>query len=88
MSIGAGVAIYFVIWWTILFAILPWGVRSQAEEGVIVPGSEASAPMQPRLLMKAIATTIVAGIIFAAFYWFYVSDFIGIDDIPFLPRYS
>ena len=22
-------AIYFIIWWVVLFAVLPWGARSQ-----------------------------------------------------------
>ncbi|MCB1491238.1 MAG: DUF1467 family protein, partial [Rhodobiaceae bacterium] len=31
MSIASGVAIYFLIWWLVLFAVLPFGVRTQAE---------------------------------------------------------
>ena len=39
MTIGSGIAIYLTIWWTALFAILPLGVRSYAEEGIEpVPG--------------------------------------------------
>ncbi|MGL4496733.1 MAG: DUF1467 family protein, partial [Beijerinckiaceae bacterium] len=37
MPIGSLIAIYFVIWWIILFAVLPFGVRSQVEEGKVVP---------------------------------------------------
>ena len=35
-----GLAFYFIIWWTLLFAILPFGVRSQQEMNNVVPGSE------------------------------------------------
>ena len=38
MNIESGIAIYLTIWWTALFAILPLGVRSYAEEGKPVPG--------------------------------------------------
>ena len=44
MKIGSIIAIYFVVWWTILFAILPFGVRTQEEEGEITLGTERSAP--------------------------------------------
>lgn len=37
MSFGAAVAIYFIIWWLCLFAVLPFGVRSQVEEGTSFP---------------------------------------------------
>jgi predicted secreted protein len=60
MSIGSAIAVYFVIWWIVLFAVLPIGVRSQIEEGDVVPGSEPGAPARPDLLRKAIITSIVS----------------------------
>jgi len=68
MSITLSLAIYFVIWWLVLFTILPIGVSTQGEEGDVVPGTPESAPATPRLGRKFLLTTIVAGIIFAAFY--------------------
>ena len=68
MGILTAVAIYFVIWWTVLFAILPIGVRSQEENEDIVLGTTHSAPADPRLAFKAIITSIVSAAIFAAFY--------------------
>ena len=61
-------AIYFVVWWTILFAVLPWVLHTQEEEGDVVLGTTASAPARPRLLAKAIATSIVAAILVAIFW--------------------
>ncbi len=63
-------AIYFVVWWTVLFAVLPFGVRTQAEAGDVVPGSAPSAPIAPHLRQKAIATTGVAAVLTAAFWAF------------------
>ena len=56
MTIGSFIAIYFVVWWTILFAVLPFGVRTQEEEGEVVLGSERSAPHRPMLIRNAVAT--------------------------------
>ena len=71
MSIPLAFAVYFTIWWTVLFAVLPWGVRSLQEEGGGPVGADPGAPANPRLLIKAGWTTVVATIIFAGF-WFYV----------------
>ncbi len=68
------VGIYFVVWWLILFAIMPFGMHTQDEEGEVVLGTARSAPVRPNLLKKAIATTIVTtivvgGLVFAVVYF-------------------
>ena len=64
MSVPFAIAIYVVIWWTVLFAILPIGVRTQGEDGTIVPGTPASAPTQPRLMRVVLLTTLVSSLVF------------------------
>jgi len=68
VRIGTLIAIYFVVWWIVLFAVLPWGMRTQEEEGEVTLGTPASAPANPRLLNKAIWTTIVSAIVVGAFW--------------------
>ncbi len=63
-GVTGAIALYFVVWWIMLFAVLPFGVRSQIEEGEVVAGSEPGAPAAPLLVEKAIWTTIVAGFVF------------------------
>jgi predicted secreted protein len=65
MSLSFAIAIYFIIWWTVLFAVLPIGVRTQAEDGAIVPGTPESAPAAPRLLRVALLTTVISALVFA-----------------------
>ena len=60
MSVPFAIAIYVVIWWTVLFAILPIGVRTQGEDGAIVPGTPESAPTRPRLVRVVLLTTLVS----------------------------
>ncbi len=60
------VGIYFVLWWLILFTILPFGMHTQDEEGEVVLGTARSAPVRPNLVKKAIATTIVTTIVVGA----------------------
>lgn len=65
MSLTLSIAVYFIIWWTVLFAVLPIGVRTQGEDGEIVPGTPASAPTAPRLLWIVALNTMVATVVFA-----------------------
>ena len=88
MAFGSMVAIYFVIWWIGLFAVLPWGVRSQHEDGSVVPGTEPGAPVATRLLRIALVNTVFAGIVFGAFYLNWTQGCITLENVPFLPRYS
>lgn len=70
MKLASAIAIYFVIWWTVLFAVLPFGVRSAHEAGEKVQeGNEAGAPVVHGLAKKFLITTVVAALIFAAIYW-------------------
>ena len=54
------IAIYFLIWWITLFAVLPFGVRSQGESGEMAPGTDPGAPIMHRLLAKFLWTTAIA----------------------------
>ena len=75
-------AIYFIIWWLVFFAVLPWGVRSPHEQGDdIAPGTDPGAPAVHRLGTKAVWTTVVATIVFAAFYWAYVTKAVALEDL-------
>ncbi len=65
MSIPLSIAVFFTIWWTVLFAVLPFGVRSLHEEGGGVIGSDPAAPVNPRLREKALWTTLVTCVVFA-----------------------
>ena len=81
MSTTTAIAIYFLIWWLTLFAVLPFGVRSQHEDGDMVPGSDPGAPIVPRLFWKLFWTTFVSGVIFAILYVVYVNKLITLDDM-------
>lgn len=68
MSLISAIAIYFIIWWLVLFVVLPFGVRSQTEAGAVTLGTDHGAPARPRLGRKFAITTLIAAILFAAVY--------------------
>lgn len=60
-------ALYFVLWWTFLFAILPLGNQPETEPERMVPGQDPGAPAAPRLREKALLTSVIAaGVFFIA----------------------
>jgi predicted secreted protein len=65
MAITTVLAIYFLIWWVVLFAVLPWGARSQDESGEVAPGTDPGAPAVHRVWMKLVWTTVIATTVFA-----------------------
>ncbi|MEP6828551.1 MAG: DUF1467 family protein [Aestuariivirga sp.] len=76
MKIQSMIAIYFVIWWITLFAVLPFGVRNAQEAGVAVEeGHDAGAPMFHGLWRKAAVNTVIAAVVFAVVYWAYTNGY-------------
>lgn len=83
MDILQSIAVYFFIWWITLFLVLPFGVRTQQEEGSVVPGTPESAPARPRLLRIALINTALATAVFIAVYLVIQYKLITADTIPF-----
>ena len=81
MSLTTGIAIYFVLWWIVLFAVLPWGIRSQEESGAVVPGTDPGAPTLPMLWRKLVWTTVASGVIFALCVVLYRYDIVTLDKL-------
>ncbi len=81
MTTTTAIAIYFLIWWITLFAVLPFGVHRQDEDGAIAPGTDPGAPSAARLGLKLLATTILAGVIFGFCYLVYVNELLPLDTL-------
>ena len=79
MRVGTVIAIYFLIWWVVLFAVLPWGVRSQHEGGEFTPGTDPGAPSIHRVWSKLLWTTAVASVIFAILWVIYAQGLIPFE---------
>jgi predicted secreted protein len=83
MDILQSIAVYIFIWWITLFLVLPFGVRTQQEEGSVVPGTPESAPARPRLLRIALINTALATAVFIAVYLVIQYKLVTADTIPF-----
>ncbi len=70
-----GILAYLIIWWVVLFAVLPWGVKvpEKPEEG-----HATSAPERPMMWRKVAITTLISGLVWLGVYALVESDLIAI----------
>lgn len=77
------IAMYFTIWWTALFAVLPLGSRSHAEAGIEPPpGCDPGAPVKIDFKRKIFTTTWVSTLIWAVLVVVIQSGWVRIPDMP------
>lgn len=77
MNIYTGATVYVVIWWMVLFMVLPWGV-SPIDTIDVARGHAPGAPRRPRMVLKGLITTVIAAVI-----WGLVYGIIRLDVISF-----
>jgi predicted secreted protein len=66
MSITLAVALYFLLWWTLLFAVLPvFRGATQEETGSIEPGTPESAPSRTPVLKIVLINSVLAAVMLA-----------------------
>lgn len=65
MSIVTGLLVFVMVWWVMLFMVLPWGIHYH-DSGV--QGAATSAPAQPRLRLKLLVTTAISVVVWLIIY--------------------
>ena len=84
MDLPMSVSAYLVIWWTVLFAVLPIGVVSHHEAGIDKgDGGDPGAPVDPKLKRKFITTTWVSAIVFALLWLVMYFHLIRLPNLPY-----
>jgi predicted secreted protein len=80
------IAIYFIVWWVVFFAVLPWGLSERADgKGVaLVPGADPGAPAAPQLGLKVLWTTAIAAVLSGLFFWAYLTRVVAFEDLATL----
>lgn len=75
MSAFSGTVVYILTWWIVFFCVLPFNIQS-----IIKPtdGTMPGAPVNPRLKMKILATTFIAGAV-----WLVIDMLISANLISF-----
>ena len=75
MNPYTAIVLYVLIWWTVLFAVLPFGTRPVAEADRET--GWRGAPERPHLWRKVVATTVISAVIWAGAYWLITSPYLS-----------
>ena len=62
----SGTFVFVIIWWVVIFAVLPFGVRRDEEPDA---GHDPGAPKNPMLWRKMAVATVITGVIWVIVYW-------------------
>ncbi|MEQ5774022.1 MULTISPECIES: DUF1467 family protein [unclassified Thalassospira] len=71
----SGLVTYLIIWWLVLFTVLPVGVRRQE---VVEKGHDSGAPQNPHMWKKILATSLISAILWGVAYFVITSGLIDI----------
>lgn len=86
MQLVSAIAIYFLLWIFSAFVVMPFGLRTHADEGTTPEvGHADSAPVNFRPGRIALRTTILAAILFVLFYLNYENGWVTMDDLNWMP---
>jgi predicted secreted protein len=86
MTVISALVLFCVIWFVALLVALPIGLKTQEEAGEVVPGTPASAPVEPMIRRKLIWVTAAALLIWAAVCAVILWGGIGVRDLDFFHR--
>ena len=80
-SLATAFAIYFVLWWVVLFVTLPFGVRSQHEDGESIAGTDPGAPIVTRMGRKLIWTTVISAAVYGLGMLAYEAGYLNVERL-------
>lgn len=86
MGPTSAIVLFAVVWFMVLFVVLPLRNETQGEAGEIVPGTHASAPANFDLKRKVITTTIWSIGIWAIIAGVILSEVISVRDLDWFDR--
>ncbi len=86
MNATAAVVLYAMIWFLVLFVVLPLRIKTQGESGDVVPGTPESAPSTSSVGRKAKLTTLIATLLWVAIAGVILSGWVTLDDIDWFGR--
>ena len=81
MSLTGSFVVFVILWWLILFIILPRDINSQKDKDFVVLGTDPGAPSNPNIIKKLIITTAITSILFAIIYFLNYFDILNVRRI-------
>ena len=86
MSITSIIVVFACMWFLMLLILVPIGLRTQEEEGEVVPGTHASSPANIRMGRKMLHATIGATFLTAIIAGVIISGWLTVENLDFWGR--
>ena len=81
MGATGSIIIYVMIWWVVIFSILPVGIKSNNKKfQETLEGSDPGAPNNPKIAKKFLITTIITSILFIMIYYLVNIGFLNLRN--------
>lgn len=77
MGLVPGMVVFVIVWWLVLFCVLPWGVR---QPDAVAAGHADGAPENPRMWLRFLVTTLIATALWALVYAVTVSGWVSFRE--------
>ena len=81
MNLTGGIVLYAVLWFLVLFVLLPIGQKSQADVGEVTPGTPAGAPHEPQIRKKILWATAITTVLWGIIAWIILGGIITRADL-------
>ncbi|WP_068110600.1 DUF1467 family protein [Tropicimonas marinistellae] len=88
MAITSALVLLAVIWFMVFFIVLPLRLTTQDEAGDVVPGTQRSAPTNPRLKRKAVLVTAIAVPLWVVVSAIILTGTVTVDDFDLFHRFG
>jgi predicted secreted protein len=86
MGVTTGIVLFMVIWFMVLFVVLPIRIRTQGDMGQVVPGTHAGSPEHHHMKKKVWVTTGIAAVLWVIVAGTLISGAITLRDIDMFNR--
>ena len=88
MGVVSAIVLFLVIWFMVLFIVLPLRIETQGERGEVEPGTPESAPANLDMWKKARLVTVISVIVWAVIAGVILSGAITVEDLDWTGRMS
>ncbi len=84
MGPTSAIVLFFVIWFMVLFVVLPIGLRTQGDDDDVVPGTHPGSPTNFKLKRTIVIVTLISIVLFGIIAGVILSGVIRISELGWI----
>jgi len=84
MAVTSAMVLYAVTWFMVMFIVLPIRRRTQGDEGTVVPGTQAGAPVNFNVRKTMLLVTAISLVVWVILMAIILSGVISIQELGWI----